>query len=155
MHVAHLSLVDFRSYPTLELPLQPGVTTLLGANAQGKTNLLEAVGYLATLGSHRVSSRALRFRRRRRRRRRRCSADGWAQPAATSTRGCPAAVPEPLEGKELRDLLQHRAPPSRTNDGGVPRIGLPCLFPRLSRGPWNFGSGPWIIYFDLKKVVGW
>lgn len=58
MHVAHLSLVDFRSYPTLELPLQPGVITLLGANAQGKTNLLEAVGYLATLGSHRVSSDA-------------------------------------------------------------------------------------------------
>ncbi len=58
MRVAHLSLSDFRSYPTLELPLDPGVTTLLGANAQGKTNLLEAVGYLATLGSHRVSTDA-------------------------------------------------------------------------------------------------
>lgn len=56
MHVAHLSLADFRSYPSLELPLEPGATTLLGANGQGKTNLLEAVGYLATLGSHRVSS---------------------------------------------------------------------------------------------------
>jgi len=56
MHVAHLSLADFRSYPSLELSLEPGVTTLLGANGQGKTNLLEALGYLATLGSHRVSS---------------------------------------------------------------------------------------------------
>ncbi len=55
MHVAHLSLTDFRSYPTLELPLDPGVTALIGPNGQGKTNLVEAVGYLATLGSHRVA----------------------------------------------------------------------------------------------------
>ena len=58
MHVAHLSLTDFRSYPQVELPLQPGVTALIGPNGQGKTNLVEAVGYVATLGSHRVSSDA-------------------------------------------------------------------------------------------------
>jgi DNA replication and repair protein RecF len=54
--VTHLSLADFRSYPAAEVPLDPGVTTFTGANGQGKTNLIEAVDYLATLGSHRVSS---------------------------------------------------------------------------------------------------
>ncbi|MBL7496737.1 DNA replication/repair protein RecF [Frankia sp. CNm7] len=58
MHVTHLQLVDFRSYPALELTLPPGVVTFVGANGQGKTNLLEAIGYLATLGSHRVSTDA-------------------------------------------------------------------------------------------------
>ncbi|GAA0305842.1 DNA replication/repair protein RecF [Kineococcus aurantiacus] len=58
MHVAHLSLVDYRSYPHLELDLRPGTTTFVGLNGQGKTNLVEAVGYVATLGSHRVSGDA-------------------------------------------------------------------------------------------------
>ena len=58
MHVAHLSLTDFRSYPQLELPLERGVTALIGPNGQGKTNLVEAIGYLAALGSHRVAADA-------------------------------------------------------------------------------------------------
>lgn len=58
MHVTHLSLADFRSYARVEVPLDPGVTAFVGANGQGKTNLVEAIGYLATLGSHRVSSDA-------------------------------------------------------------------------------------------------
>ncbi|QNA74305.1 DNA replication/repair protein RecF [Streptomyces sp. So13.3] len=58
MHVAHLSLADFRSYARVEVPLDPGVTAFVGPNGQGKTNLVEAVGYLATLGSHRVASDA-------------------------------------------------------------------------------------------------
>lgn len=58
MHLRHLSLADFRSYPTAEVALSPGVTTLLGRNGEGKTNLVEAVGYLATLGSHRVAQDA-------------------------------------------------------------------------------------------------
>ncbi len=58
MHVAHLSLTDFRSYPEAELALDPGVTALIGPNGQGKTNLVEAVGYVATLGSHRVAQDA-------------------------------------------------------------------------------------------------
>ncbi|MEU2155551.1 DNA replication/repair protein RecF [Streptomyces sp. NPDC019396] len=58
MHVTHLSLADFRSYARVEVPLDPGVTAFVGANGQGKTNLVEAVGYLATLGSHRVASDA-------------------------------------------------------------------------------------------------
>ena len=56
MHLRHLSVTDFRSYPSAELPLVPGVTTLIGLNGQGKTNLIEAAGYLATLGSHRVAA---------------------------------------------------------------------------------------------------
>ncbi len=58
MHVAHLSLADFRSYARAEVALDPGVTAFVGPNGQGKTNLVEAVGYLATLGSHRVASDA-------------------------------------------------------------------------------------------------
>lgn len=58
MHVTHLSLADFRSYARAEVPLDPGVTAFVGPNGHGKTNLVEAVGYLAALGSHRVASDA-------------------------------------------------------------------------------------------------
>jgi DNA replication and repair protein RecF len=58
MHVAHLSLADFRCYARAEVPLDPGVTVFVGPNGHGKTNLVEAVGYLATLGSHRVAADA-------------------------------------------------------------------------------------------------
>ncbi|HAG60192.1 MAG TPA: DNA replication/repair protein RecF [Arthrobacter bacterium] len=63
MYLEHLSLTDFRSYAQVDLALEPGVTVLVGANGIGKTNLVEAIGYLATLSSHRVSSDAplLRF----------------------------------------------------------------------------------------------
>ena len=56
MYLTRLALTDFRSYAAAELDLGPGVTTLLGANGQGKTNVVEAIAYLATLGSHRVAS---------------------------------------------------------------------------------------------------
>jgi len=56
--VEHLSLVDFRNYAEAELELQAGTNLLVGRNGQGKTNLAEAVAYLATLGSHRVSADA-------------------------------------------------------------------------------------------------
>ncbi|MGO1235079.1 MAG: DNA replication/repair protein RecF [Microbacterium gubbeenense] len=58
MIVEHLSLVDFRNYAEAELDLQPGTNLLVGRNGQGKTNLAEAIAYLATLGSHRVTSDA-------------------------------------------------------------------------------------------------
>ncbi|WP_160668639.1 DNA replication/repair protein RecF [Pseudarthrobacter sp. ATCC 49987] len=63
MYLEQLSLTDFRSYSQVELSLEPGVTVLVGSNGIGKTNLMEAIGYLATLSSHRVSSDAplLRF----------------------------------------------------------------------------------------------
>jgi DNA replication and repair protein RecF len=58
VHVAHLSLTDFRSYASVELGLEPGVTAFVGPNGQGKTNLVEALGYVATHSSHRVASDA-------------------------------------------------------------------------------------------------
>ena len=58
MIVEHLSLVDFRNYAVAEVALGPGPNVFVGRNGQGKTNLAEAIAYLATLGSHRVSSDA-------------------------------------------------------------------------------------------------
>jgi DNA replication and repair protein RecF len=55
MHLRALSVTDFRSYPSADLELEPGITALIGPNGQGKTNLVEAAGYLATLTSHRVA----------------------------------------------------------------------------------------------------
>jgi DNA replication and repair protein RecF len=55
VHLRRLAVVDFRSWEGAELDLEPGVSVLVGPNGVGKTNLVEAVGYLATLGSHRVS----------------------------------------------------------------------------------------------------
>ena len=49
MHLEHLWLTDFRSYPEAEFgPAPTGITVVSGANGEGKTNLLEAIGYLAT-----------------------------------------------------------------------------------------------------------
>jgi DNA replication and repair protein RecF len=56
VYLEHLSLTDFRSYAQVDLALEPGVTVLVGSNGIGKTNLMEAIGYLATLSSHRVST---------------------------------------------------------------------------------------------------
>ena len=56
MRVAHLSLGDFRNYRTAELSLAVGPNLLIGSNGQGKTNLVEAIGYFSGLRSHRVSS---------------------------------------------------------------------------------------------------
>ena len=63
MHLTRLALTDFRSYGELSIDLAPGVTTFSGPNGEGKTNLVEAVGYLATLGSHRVATDAPLVRR--------------------------------------------------------------------------------------------
>ncbi|MFF1571726.1 DNA replication/repair protein RecF [Leifsonia sp. NPDC058292] len=56
MRVTHLSLTDFRNYRTAEVPVAAGANLFVGRNGQGKTNLVESLGYLSTLGSHRVSS---------------------------------------------------------------------------------------------------
>ena len=58
MHLTRLALTDFRSYRELSIELEPGVTMFSGPNGEGKTNLVEAIGYLATLGSHRVATDA-------------------------------------------------------------------------------------------------
>ena len=54
MHLTALELTDFRSYRQLSLPVRPGITVMVGPNGQGKTNIVEALWYLATLSSHRV-----------------------------------------------------------------------------------------------------
>jgi DNA replication and repair protein RecF len=58
MQISILSLRDFRNHENLDLSFSPGATTIVGRNGQGKTNIVEAVNYLATLGSHRVSQDA-------------------------------------------------------------------------------------------------
>jgi DNA replication and repair protein RecF len=55
VHVTRLALRHFRSYAEAQVELAPGVTTLLGLNGQGKTNLVEAVEFLARQASHRVA----------------------------------------------------------------------------------------------------
>ncbi len=55
MIVTHLALSDFRNYETAEVDLVAGPNLFVGSNGQGKTNLVEAIGYLSTLGSHRVA----------------------------------------------------------------------------------------------------
>ena len=62
MRVAHLSLGDFRNYASAELALSAGPNLLIGQNGQGKTNLVEAIAYFATLRSHRVSGDAALIR---------------------------------------------------------------------------------------------
>ncbi len=58
MYLRHLQLGSFRNWQHVDLALRPGPTVLVGRNGAGKTNLVEAVGYLATMGSHRVSTDA-------------------------------------------------------------------------------------------------
>ena len=55
MHLTRLALTDFRSYPSVDVALGEGVTIFSGPNGEGKTNLVEAVGYVATLASHRAA----------------------------------------------------------------------------------------------------
>src|SRR5215471_20936735 len=58
VYLTRLALTDFRSYTEVDVPLQPGVTIFSGPNGEGKTNLVEAVGYAATLASHRAAQDA-------------------------------------------------------------------------------------------------
>lgn len=55
MWISHLALNDFRNYRHEVIEFEPGVTVLVGQNGQGKTNMVEAISYLATLTSHRNS----------------------------------------------------------------------------------------------------
>ncbi|QJC21059.1 DNA replication/repair protein RecF [Arcanobacterium buesumense] len=55
MYISDLALNDFRSYRDVVISFNPGVTVFIGENGQGKTNLVEAIGYLATFSSHRVN----------------------------------------------------------------------------------------------------
>jgi DNA replication and repair protein RecF len=56
VYVSHLALVDFRSYAQVEVEIPAGVSAFIGPNGQGKTNLVEAIHYVATQSSHRVAA---------------------------------------------------------------------------------------------------
>ena len=56
MYLSHLSLTNYRSYEQAEFELKPGANILIGANGVGKTNVAEAINYLAVQHSHRVSN---------------------------------------------------------------------------------------------------
>jgi DNA replication and repair protein RecF len=58
MYVRRLGLRDFRSWPEVDIELEPGRTVFIGPNGYGKTNLVEALWYSSTLGSHRVATDA-------------------------------------------------------------------------------------------------
>ena len=62
MRLERLEVVDFRNHDTAAVEVPAGVSVLVGPNGVGKTNLLEAIGYLATLGSHRVGQDAALIR---------------------------------------------------------------------------------------------
>ena len=62
MRVTHLSLSDFRNYRVAEVPFVAGPNLIVGRNGQGKTNLVEAIAYFASLGSHRVAGDAALIR---------------------------------------------------------------------------------------------
>lgn len=62
MRIARLALTDWRNYESADVQFEPGANVLAGSNGQGKTNLVEAVGYLTTLGSHRVAGDAALIR---------------------------------------------------------------------------------------------
>lgn len=55
MWISSITLENFRNYAQLDLVLTPGITLFHGENGEGKTNLIEAVGFLSTLSSHRVA----------------------------------------------------------------------------------------------------
>ena len=55
MLITNLNLTNYRSYTSLELQLQPGVSIFIGKNGEGKTNIAESILYLTFLSSHRAS----------------------------------------------------------------------------------------------------
>src|SRR6266540_3396686 len=104
MYVRHLSVADFRSWASADVTFDPGPMVLVGANGQGKTNLAEAIGYLSTLGSHRVPTDAPLVR-------------AGAERAVVRA----AAV---SSGRELRveiEIAPGRANRARLNGAAVPR----------------------------------
>ena len=103
MYVAHLTLHDFRSWPTLDLELAAGVSAFVGRNGQGKTNIVEAVDYLSRLSSHRVASDAPLVRQ------------GAGQ----------AVVRAAVVRDERRAVLEIEINPGRSNRARVNRAALP------------------------------
>ena len=121
LHLRRLAVTDFRSWEAAELDLAPGVTVLVGPNGVGKTNLVEAAGYLATLGSHRVAGDAPLIRRGAGRP---SSAGRWC----TSAASCRSRWRSPRGGPTGRGSTARRCPAPR-------RARHPAHGPVRPRGP--------------------
>ncbi|OLT11952.1 DNA replication/repair protein RecF [Pseudonocardia sp. CNS-139] len=107
MHLRRLAVSDFRSWESAELELEPGVTVLVGPNGVGKTNLVEAAGYLATLGSHRVATDAPLVRR---------GAERAVVRGLVAHRGRELAVEVEITPGRANRARVNRAPVSRPRD---------------------------------------
>ncbi|WP_314424014.1 DNA replication/repair protein RecF [uncultured Microbacterium sp.] len=116
MIVEHLSLVDFRNYATADLSLHRGPNVLVGRNGQGKTNLAEAVVFLATLGSHRVSSDAPMVR----------DGQDYAIIRARLSHGQRRVLVEVQLNKQGANKARINGSPSKTNE--LPRYAHVVLF---------------------------
>ena len=107
MHLTRLALTDFRSYVSVDVPLAPGVTIFSGPNGEGKTNLVEAVGYVATLTSHRSAQDAPLIR---------AGAEQAIIRAAISTIPNDALVEIELNAGRANRVRLNRAPLTRPRD---------------------------------------
>ena len=107
MHLTRLALTDFRSYTDVDVLLAPGVTIFSGPNGEGKTNLVEAFGYAATLASHRAAQDAPLIRR---------GADQAIIRAAISTSANDALVEIELNAGRANRVRLNRTPLSRPRD---------------------------------------
>jgi DNA replication and repair protein RecF len=102
-----LALTDFRSYTEVDVPLKPGVTIFSGPNGEGKTNLVEAVGYAAALASHRAAQDAPLIRK---------GADQAIIRAAISTGVNDALVEIELNAGRANRVRLNRTPLTRPRD---------------------------------------
>jgi DNA replication and repair protein RecF len=107
VHLTRLALTDFRSYTDVDVPLKPGVTIFSGPNGEGKTNLVEAVGYAATLASHRAAQDAPLIRK---------GADQAIIRAAISTSANDALVEIELNSGRANRVRLNRTPLTRPRD---------------------------------------
>ena len=107
MHLTRLALTDFRSYTDVDVRLTPGVTIFSGPNGEGKTNLVEAVGYAATLASHRAAQDAPLIRK---------GADQAIIRAAISTSANDALVEIELNAGRANRVRLNRAPLGRPRE---------------------------------------
>jgi DNA replication and repair protein RecF len=107
VHLTRLALTDFRSYAAVDVPLRPGVTIFGGPNGEGKTNLVEAVGYAATLASHRAAQDAPLIR---------AGAEQAIIRAAVSTSANDALVEIELNAGRANRVRLNRAPLSKPRE---------------------------------------
>src|ERR1700740_3126376 len=107
MHLTRLALTDFRSYTDVDVLLAPGVTIFSGPNGEGKTNLVEAVGYAAALTSPRGAHDAPLSRK---------GADQAIIRAAISTSANDALVEIELNAGRANRVRLNRAPLTRARD---------------------------------------